>query len=206
MTRRKKIIIAVIVLLLLLLAALLWYLLNRPAPAAPVVNTGTSGTAPRPSLPAAGSPTTYVPAAEAPVLVPAQPAPEDGQATLRALAMAFAERFGSYSTEGDFQNILDLGPLMTAGVRTWSEGYVAEQRTKPVSGFSGTTTRSLNARFGSYDGEAGTADITVSTQRREVSTVAGERVYYQDLALKYVKRNGTWLVDFVRWGESPLVE
>jgi hypothetical protein len=204
MSRRAKIVISVIVLLLVaLVAALLWWLYSRQSTALPVVNTAVDTTTNTAPLPIVNSPPRNTNTPTVPVVETPAPQPS-GQAAVRRLAMAFAERFGSYSSEGDFTNITDLRSLMTPSLQTWADRYVEEQRAKASTGamFFGTTTRALNAEFQSFDDGAGTASVTVSAQRRETSSTDAEgRVYYQDLRMVLVKQGGAWLVDSVRWLE-----
>lgn len=204
MTRRTKIIIAVVV--LLLIAILLALLLLRREPAAPVVET---------SRPAVTSPVTGLPVsepaaapaetpAETPALPPVQPqvqAPVDDTASIKRLAAAFAERFGSFSNQSDFDNIEDLKVFMTAEMSAWADGYVAEQRSQGTSTvFSGTTTRAISSELTAFDEAAGTAAVTVGTQRRETKGgVAEARVYYQDMELGFVKIGSQWKVNSASW-------
>lgn len=211
MERRTKIAIGIVVVLLLLLLAgvLYWWFMNR-SKVEPVVDPSAQNNKPVAGALPTGSttPTSVTDVTTTPV-VP-QPAPKvDGQAAVKRLAMAFAERFGSYSSEGNFTNITDLQTLMTASLRTWADGYVTTQRAKLVGSaqFVGVTSRALNANFSTFDEAGGVATVTVQTQRRETSsTDASGRVYYQDLTLEFLKTNGSWLVDSVKWADvsAPL--
>jgi len=211
MERRTKVAIGiVIVLLLALLAAVLyWWSSRRPAPT-PVVNVPETAAPVNTRLPPTnGTPTTI---ANVATNEPAEqlPAPKaDDQAAVKRLAMAFSERLGSYSSEGDFANIIDLLPLMTPSLQDAQNAFVAAQRAKSPSEpvFSGVTSRALNATFSSFDDAVGKASVTVQLQRRETSSTGpDDRVYYQDLRLELLKRSGKWAVDSVKWAEvsAPL--
>ncbi len=206
MQRRTKIIIAVIVLVLLALIAMLFLL--KPPAAAP---------APKPTpAPAANvnvnRPTTQNtnnrPAGNVNVAVSTNappPAPADDKTGLKNTARSFAELFGSSSTEGNYQNIVDAEYYMTASVKAWAEQYVAEQRAKPKTGeFSGTTTRAIfEPDVLAYDKDAGTATVVVKTRRIETgATIGAQNVYYQDLTLNFVKAGEAWKVNRFTWGDK----
>jgi hypothetical protein len=198
MSRRKKIITAIIIVILLLLGLLLWWLLSRrqatvvtPTPIvntanplpAPVVNTNTS-----------------VPVTPKPVAPPPKP---DERTNLKRIAAAFTERFGSFSSQGNYENIVELKALMTASMAEWADGYVDKQRKQgQIAGvFYGVTTRALVANVTAFDESTGMADVTVSTQRQE-ETNTGEKLYYQDFFLKFVRQGEVWKVDFAKWDDK----
>ncbi|HTM69013.1 MAG TPA: hypothetical protein VL426_07010 [Candidatus Binatia bacterium] len=202
MSRRTKIIIAVVVILLLLLLG--WLLLLRPrsAPLLPdelnqngvIVNRAGLGV--NYSVGTGNTNTT------APAPAPAPPPKKaDERNNLRATAKSFAELFGSFSTEGNYQNIVDAEFYMTPALKAWADSYVAEQRAKPpAANFFGTTTRALSVDITAYDQAAGTASVTVKTQRRETGSTGGAAVvYYQDLKLEFVKAGDAWKVNTATW-------
>ena len=204
--RKKKrlirVILVVIVLLIIAILVLLWLLSRTPAEEptpAPPTNAVTTPTGLQPTAPT----NTDV---SAPVDIPAPaPAPApDGSAALTRLAMAFAERYGSYSNQSDFVNLLDLRALMTQAMAARTDRFVESARASfdPNDGYLGTTTRALTADLDSFDDDAGSATVTVTTQRREARGLAADRVYYQELELKFEKASGEWLVDSATWGEE----
>jgi|GEM_PF-594942 hypothetical protein len=207
-SRRKKLIIAVASLaVLILLAVLAWFLWLRPAaPATPAASEpgapSASGQLPKtgalPSQPApgqeavAGQPTTAVPAVS--------PA-----AALPRLASTFTERYGSYSSAGDFQNLLDLAPMMTDRLKGETETYIEAERQKTPSGedFFGVTTRALSPVLITFDDGGGTALVAVDTVRSErLSGGRDATPYYQKLAVFLLKVNGQWQVDKAIWEQE----
>lgn len=203
MQRRTKIIIAVIVLILLALIAMLFLL--KPPAAAP---------APQPAPQPAANANVNKPAAQTGGNKPvanvnvggnvnaAAAAQVDDRTSLKNTARSFAELFGSSSTEGNYQNIVDAEYYMTASVKAWAEKYVADQRALPKTGeFSGTTTRAIfDPDVTAYDKDAGTATVTVKTRRIETgSTIGSQNVYYQDLTLEFVKEGTAWKVNRFTW-------
>lgn len=203
MSRRNKIIIAIVVLLLLLLLGAL-FLLRPPAGALPVApEEGTGQNANGGGLGVNYSAGQFnVNVGTPPAPAPSTPPKKvDERNNLRSTAKSFAELFGSFSTEGNYQNIVDAEFYMTASLRSWAEGYVAEQRAKPsATSFAGTTTRAISVDITAYDLTAGTASVTVKTQRRETgSTTGADVVYYQDLKLEFLRVNDAWKVNVATW-------
>lgn len=204
MSRRTKIIIAVVILLLLLLLGVLIFL--RPQaniPGVPEELGGPAANGNRGGLItnySVGTGNTNI-AVNAATTPPPPPKKADERNNLRATAKSFAELFGSFSTEGNYQNIIDAEFYMTPSLRAWADSYVADARNKPPSSeFFGITTRAISTDVTLYDQAAGTATVTVKTQRRETgSTAGGDKVYYQDLKLEFIKTGDAWKVNVATW-------
>lgn len=181
--RRLYIIIGAVILLIIIGLALWWFLWPRPKPvtnptqAEPVVIDGA----------------TYEP----PVALP--PTPERAAQEqnfpldLKQLAMSFAERYGSYSSDEPAKNLEELKVFMTAAF--------ASQVKPPETAdgvFSGISTKALSAELMSNGGNQ--AAVLVKTQRSQtVGTAVEPRVYYQDLELALVKSGTEWKVDAAVW-------
>jgi len=110
---------------------------------------------------------------------------------------AFAERFGSYSNQSNFENLLDLKMLMTERMQNWVDSLVVAGNSN--SGvYYGITTRTLNTEIKKVSEDA--AEVSVSTQRQEsVGAEVNSKVYYQDVLISFVKEGGLWKVDEARW-------
>lgn len=119
-------------------------------------------------------------------------------AAIEATARSFAERWGSFSTESDFQNVRDVYPVMTDSMRSWAERYVAQEREKQRGGeFFGVTTRAMNAEILS---EAdGVIRVAVTTQREETKGASAPRRYYQTMEVALVKNGAGYMVDGAWW-------
>lgn len=113
-------------------------------------------------------------------------------------AKLFAERYGSYSNEANFQNIRDVIPLMSAKFGTATTADLATK--KAPSGFFGITTRVITVKVVSQDEKKGTAVIDLSTQRvEENGSAQNTTTKYQDIELSFVKESGVWVVDSAKW-------
>jgi hypothetical protein len=127
---------------------------------------------------------------------------KSGEADLVKTAEAFAERFGSYSNYSNFSNFSDLQIFMTSSMKTWADEYVAGLRAAAKDGdaYYGITTTAITGKASAYDEKAGTAQITISTARREsIGEGSESSAYNQDIAISLKKVNGEWLVDKAVW-------
>lgn len=210
--QQKRVIGAVaFVLATIVIAVLLYMFFFRSAPeqAVDVVDTGAEVTTPSTNgsgLTSSGG-RTAVPAGETTeVETPEEPAAEpvrDDLSEVRNLASVFTERFGSFSTEADFANIVDLKVFMTSGMQAWADALVEEARAAGPSAVSyGITTRALIIDVSDIDAEGGTATATVTAQRLENSP--GSTAYFEDLLLEFKKVDDAWKVDSAEWGEERL--
>lgn len=197
MSRRAKIIIAAFIALTILAIIVLLLLMRRSSAPQVVVNepaatptrndrlTTTPGTAVEVTPPSS---------AEEPV------SPADGRGNVERLAAAFVERYGSFSTQGDFENILDLAPLMTAEFAASSERLAAAQRVSRQEGgpFIGVTVRALSSRASTFDDTAGRAVVAVKIQKNRIdgSELDGT-VSYGESTVFFLKLDGQWKVDGV---------
>jgi hypothetical protein len=202
MSRRTKIIIAVIVLLLLLLLfAALLLSGGEPEGAAPTLaepSRTTSGVGLINGTISVNTTVTNV----APAPTPAAPAPTpDPGSGIRQIAKSYAERYGSFSNLGDFENLVDLKVYMTASLAASTDAYIAAESQKPpAQSYFGVTTRAINVTVSSVDETAGTASALVKTQRQDYASGTGQpEVYYQDIVIDLKREDGVWKVDMATW-------
>lgn len=134
---------------------------------------------------------------------PAQPTEprSSGEASVAAIALPFTERFGSYSNQSEYEHLQDLLPFMTENFKKWAQGKIEEQMKIPYQPvYQAVTTKSLSYAVKMFDEAAGLAELTVSSQRKEViGSEANSKVYVQDIDIKMVKQNDVWLVDHAFW-------
>lgn len=202
MSRRTKIIIAVIIILLLLLGtALLLLLSGTPEAAAPEAGVPSANQPPSGFINSSTTVNGVTTNTAAPAPAPAPAAPRDESTGVRQLARSFAERYGSFSNQGNNENLKDLRIFMSAAMQEKTDAYIAAEAAKPpAQTYFGITTRSINVSLDAFDEEAGTATATVKTQRQEFRTSTGQpTVYYQDVVIAFVRENGVWKVDSATW-------
>jgi hypothetical protein len=205
-SRNKKILAVVLAVLILLLLLARWLMSQQPPQEVTMVNTQ-----PGPSAPAGVLNTNYSANISRPsvteVTENARPEVEeeevDQMANLRSLASSIAERYGSFSNQGDFENLRELKVFMTDSMAAEVDAYMAEAGAAASASpaYVGMTTRSLKATIDRMDDEAGTASVTVNTQRQE-TTSSGTRVFYQVVMMDFVRSGEVWQLDSVEWIEE----
>ncbi|MFH2063069.1 MAG: hypothetical protein ABIJ46_02845 [bacterium] len=203
-SRTKKVIGAVVLALVIILLALFLWLSGGEQPPS-VVNTGNfPANAPSGGFNSSSGGVQFdVTQVTEPVRTPEEVAAPDQQTNLKRIAAAFAERYGSYSNQGDYRNLEELQSLMTDSMAAVTADYVARARSESAASpeYVGVTTRALVTEVDRFDLTGGEADVRVNTQREEI-TAAGSRVYYQELNLRFVMVGELWKVDSVEWSEG----
>lgn len=193
MNKRQKQIIgisAVVSVLLVLIIWVIWWLFRDQQPVGPTVNQLPVVEPQR--LPVSDA----LPAGQGTVPAVAVNTPQTA-AELRAIAMTFAERYGTYSTQSD----ISVREAVAGVVTPQFLSQIAEPAPETDS-YMGVTTRSISATVTYFDDAAGKASINVVTQQQRSSgSTANPRPAYATLELSLVKLGGSWLVDTARWVE-----
>ncbi len=126
-----------------------------------------------------------------------------GKNELMRMAASFAERFGSYSNQSNFSNIIDLRMFMSRRMQKWADDYVAQQRLKGAANdiYYGITTKAIGEEVTAYDDHIGQASVAVNTRRREAVNSTGntEKTFSQDVVINFILENGAWKVDAANW-------
>ncbi|MFA6534256.1 MAG: hypothetical protein WCT37_03725 [Patescibacteria group bacterium] len=116
--------------------------------------------------------------------------------SLERQAASFAERFGSYSNQNNFENFRDLLPLMTDSMKAWTEKQMSQPRA--TGAYWGVTTRAFTVKIAETGKDS--VSFLITTQRRESGADTNQtKSYNQDLKLTYVKTGDQWLVDGAFW-------
>ena len=122
---------------------------------------------------------------------------------LTRMAASFAERFGSYSNQSNFSNIIDLRIFMSRHMQKWADDYVSQQRLKDSTNdiYYGITTKAIAEEVQEFDDHIGRASVLVNTRRREAinSTNNTEKVFSQAVEINFILENGAWKVDSANW-------
>lgn len=120
---------------------------------------------------------------------------------LRKFAASFAERFGSFSNQANYENVTLAKNFMSQAFSKWADDYVAEKTKEKYSGsYYGMTTTALVSEVKQYDKDAGQAQVMVKTTRRENNDSAGtSKDFNQDILISLIKENGEWKIDNAEW-------
>lgn len=132
---------------------------------------------------------------------PAQEADPRVRADLISFALPFAERFGSYSNQANYENLSDLLGFMTESMQSWAREKIASAKEEPLPTiYKGVTTKALSNTVISLDEKKGRAEIRITAQRKElIGSSTNFKVYNQDIVLSFIKEDSVWLVDSAVW-------
>lgn len=127
---------------------------------------------------------------------------ESGRASIATVAKNFAEIYGTYSNQSNFQNVESVLPLLSASYRAEMENFLAKARSsyKMATDYKGVTATALNSIVESMDDAKGMATVLVKMQKTEYAgTQANFSTGYQDMRIDLVKQGDIWLVDNYQW-------
>lgn len=116
------------------------------------------------------------------------------QSALEAVAVTFAERYGSYSSERQPDYLSQLAPLMTPRLAA-----VATPTLPAGSTFYGVTTKALSVQIVALNEAETEAQLVVQTQRFETPGGGAQPPWYQKITLTLVQFPGGWRVDRADW-------
>ena len=124
-----------------------------------------------------------------------QPTTQDiDQNASKQLAKIFIERFGSYSSDSNYQNIKDVQTLVTSNL--WSSLKLMIGDNDSTQSYTGVTTKVVATTENSWSSSA--AKYTLSTMRT-TSKNGSSSTTNQDVEVSLTKVNGSWLVDGYTW-------
>ena len=190
---RTRIFIIVSLVVLAILGISLFLLWRSKQPAKPVTSTSTPATA--------GSTPNGEGVAPLPVtdlrnaIVGKTSSIEIQQKAVQNLAKIFAERYNTFSTEANYQNIRDLQPLVTAKYWQQLSAKIPKQpsaNTAQIVNF----TQALGAQISAWSEKEATVDlqVKVSAQKNYIVTKTD-----QQATVTLVKQDNNWLVDSFVW-------
>jgi cytoskeletal protein RodZ len=115
-----------------------------------------------------------------------------------SLTKTFVTRYGSYSSEAECANLGDVLPLMTASFAATTQKMI--DGCDAPEEYYGVSTSIVTVSVDEKDETAGTADVTVMTQREEaMGSPQNSTVKYQEIVLSFVMEGGSWKVDSASW-------
>ncbi|MFA6018549.1 MAG: hypothetical protein WC776_05230, partial [Patescibacteria group bacterium] len=117
-----------------------------------------------------------------------------------SIARAFVERFGSFSTEADYQNVTDVMALSTVSLQDELQAIAEEAREKESGNYYGVSTRILVIDV--LEQTETSARLQITTQRQEsIGSPDNTTVRIQEILVNLVKNGRSWLVDNFEWQE-----
>jgi len=191
MTPRRRAILIIgllLILIAIIVAAIIFFArtVSPPEAEAPLV----------PDVPGAGEETTVVPEKfDNPLVVREETTP--GRTAGQQMAELFAERYGSYSNQGDYQNLRDLLPVMTPRYRAQTEAFLASADGTPGQPYEGVTSVKVSTDVRSMDADS--AVIAVTLQQSKATGAAAPTTGYRTLRMELMLIGTDWRVDAAAW-------
>ena len=127
---------------------------------------------------------------------------EISQAELKQIAASFAERYGSFSNQSNFQNLKDLMVFMTMDMQERTGNYIEQSLSQrgSVSIYYGVSTKAVATDIQILDEDKGQAVILVKTVRQEsTGTINNISDKSQNIEISLKKERGAWKVDDASW-------
>ncbi len=194
MSLRARIFIIISVVVLLILSVSIFLVvknrnsqnINSPTTTPDTGSVNTSN----PSIPASGVGTPI------PTGSPVKPLTslEVEQNGAEQLAKIFIERYGTYSTDNEFENIKEAESLVTKSL--WSKISLGINVKSSDPGFLGLTTKVVSADMVSWTDSKAVFDLKIMRNENKNGVVATR---YQNVTVDMVKENGVWLASDLAW-------
>ena len=125
---------------------------------------------------------------------------ENDNLSMTRLASIFAERYGSYTSESEFKNTLELKVFMTDSLIKTVDKYLAAQPDQSSQGeYMSVVTKVISNKIVTTDDNSGTVELI--TQRTE-NIGDTNNVYYQNITLELIYDSDVWLVNKATWGDK----
>lgn len=190
---RLFVIISAIVLVVLAFSILLLVMGKKSG--APAAQPGATGTPVNTNViqnsnfeqvaPSLNAPTATTP----PAVVPKSTPLEIEQNSVKQLARVFAERYQTYSTDNQFQNIKEVQDIVSPTL--WKR-LQAQMKALPSATFTGVTSVVMTMVLESWNPPVATVRLQM---RHEITKDSGNSRTYDTLDVTLSKASGAWLID-----------
>ena len=188
MDRGKKIIILVVVCVVVIIGLIVYFIAANNKG-----KTVDKETAPIQKV--------VIPKEEAAKVVLPPPTEIEKQASsVKNVALAFAERFGTFTNESNYQSFNDLMPVLTATAQSWLKNTYVPSLVKehdPRGFFYRIITDARTADI--LEQKDNSVKIKIATQREETKGDAEAQSFIQNIVLDLVNENNNWLINGVYW-------
>ncbi|OGH69115.1 MAG: hypothetical protein A3I29_00225 [Candidatus Magasanikbacteria bacterium RIFCSPLOWO2_02_FULL_44_11] len=166
----------------------LYFFLRARKTATPIQNQTVDTTVnPKPAEPKSVT-ATEIPAGATVKVVTTLEAEQNG---VKQLAKVFVERYNSYSSDNNYQNIREIEELVTPALWTKISARLSTPP-QPSATFMSVITETINATMA--DWKTDRATITVKT--RKITENEGKQTeQYQTISVVMVKQNSIWLAE-----------
>lgn len=192
MSLRARIFVIVSILVLFILGISIFLVINKNKPA-PSTQDDQTATAPNggASVPDSSSVATSIPEGLRAKIVTPVEAEKKG---VEQLAKVFVERYSTYSTDNDWQNIKDVETLVTRSL--WSKISASITAKNPNQSFVGMTTKVISMELLNWSDTKAKVELKTSRTEEKNGVVTTR---YQSITVELVKVKDLWLVDKLLW-------
>lgn len=131
------------------------------------------------------------------------PPPTDSEkqaASVKNIALSFAERFGTFTNQSNYQSFNDLKPVLTAATQVWLQNSYLPMLMKehdPRGFFYRIVTDARTAEI--LEQTATSVKVKIAAQREETKGDAAPQSFIQNLVIDLVLENNNWLINGVYW-------
>ncbi|EKD76539.1 MAG: hypothetical protein ACD_43C00068G0002 [uncultured bacterium] len=122
----------------------------------------------------------------------------DDESALRRVINNFSERFGSYSTDTNYENIELTRSLMTETMSKTADSIINKDEQKQTEFYS-IESKVMNTTLTDYTPDATGATAEVSVRQTIIAGQANPSYQNKTARLTLVKVKDTWKVDSFRW-------
>lgn len=116
-----------------------------------------------------------------------------------SLANSFTERYGSYSSDTDFENVEALRSFMTDTMSQSADVFIKQPYPTAEGEFYGITTQTANVKITDYTEGASGATVEVDTRRTETKGINEAIIFSEKARLQFKKVSDSWKVDRFQW-------
>ncbi len=129
----------------------------------------------------------------------APPTVEEARNTVIGVSRAFAERYGSTTSDRPTAHLTGAAAYVSTALRAAFERQAAAP-VGPAETPKSVTSQALAFNVRAVDERSGRADVVVSLRRTEHVGTKPSVTYVQDLTLLFVREAGAWRVNVASWG------
>lgn len=121
---------------------------------------------------------------------------EDGE--LLGLVYFFVERWGTFSSVSNYQNVKELEAVMTSELYSGVAGQITEVSFAELDSveYVGYTTRVVTIEWLE---QGNTSALALVSTHREKETEDDTELFNQDIEVRFVRQGGKWLVSDAVW-------
>lgn len=124
----------------------------------------------------------------------------EGRTASLQVAELFSERYGSYSNQGNYQNLKDLLPIMTDALRSQTEAFLKSVAdAPPAESYEGYTAKRVSSKEISYSDSSGTAIYEMTLQQQKLTSTGEPEISYPVLRIEMISVSDAWKIAKADW-------